>query len=110
MKKIASILAAIVLMFSVAAHADKATKEMLDTVSNINGSWKPVVGKSIYRLDRHNKKLVILCFYDSNKNDADPEVDDVQAVFVKTKDGYKLVATAFSSIDRVLENINLLVP
>lgn len=112
MKKILTILTVFALMFSVArpVYAEKSTREMLEAISNINGSWKPVIGKSFYRIERKGKTIVVLCFYDGNKTDADPEVDDMQAVFIKTKSGYKLVATVFSSIDRVLENINILVP
>lgn len=110
MKKISYVIAAIMLMFSLNAFANPATRNMLEQVSNINSSWRPVVGKSLYYLHKGHKDIAIICFYDSNTSNADPEHDDVQAVFVKSKDGYKLVATAFSSIDKVLENIDLLVP
>ncbi len=110
MKIISYLAATFVLMFSLGAHANKDTKSMLDQVSSVSTSWHPTVSKVPYRVHKKSKDIVVMCFYDSNANNADPDRDDAQAVFIKSGDGYKLVAVVFSSVDRVLENIDILVP
>jgi hypothetical protein len=100
-----AIVAALVLMFSMTAYATNDTKNMINQVSNFSSSWRPIIGKSLYLIHRDDKDVAVMCFYELN---GDPEVDTIQVVFVKTKGTYKLFAIVFSSIDRVLENIDVL--
>ncbi len=110
MKKLSYVLAAVMLMFSFNAFADKSTKDMLDQVYVLSSSWHPIVGKSVYKVHKNNIDVAVLCLYDVNSLASDPEKDDIQVVFVKGKGGYKLVAAVFSSIDKVLANIELIMP
>jgi len=84
------------------------TKDMLEQVSNINGSWRPIVGNSLYTVQRKSAVVIVVRMYDTNKTDADPQETDLQALFLKTKHQCKLVAITFSPID-VTKYIDLLV-
>jgi hypothetical protein len=105
------IIASIVLLFSLsslASPAPKCTKDMLEQVSNITMGFKPIVGNSLYVVERKTATIIIVRFYDSNKSDADPATTDLQAVFLKTKSECKLAALAMSPVD-VSKFIDLLV-
>ncbi len=109
MKKISYILAALVLCFSLNAHAGSlVTKDMLEQVWNVTSGYRPVVGNTVYTVQKNKTTIVVVRFYDGNGSDLDPEKTDMQAVFLKTKSGVKLVALTFSPVD-VTKYIDLLV-
>lgn len=106
MKKL---LIALVLLFSLTAHAGgTVTKDMLEQVWNVASSYKPIVGNSVYTIQKTKATVVVVRFYDGNGRDADPEHTDMQAVFLKTKTGTTLVAITFSPVD-VTKYIDMLV-
>jgi hypothetical protein len=79
---------------------DRVTKNMLEQVYKINYSWLPVIGKSLYIIHKNTTSVLVIKMYDSKKmDDVDPEVADVQVVFVETNGEYKLAAVCFSSVD-----------
>lgn len=106
MKKI---IIALVLMFSLTAHAGSlVTKDMLERVWNVTSGYKPIVGDAVYTIQKKKSTIIVVRFYDTNLTDADPEHTDMQAVFLKTKSGTQLVALTFSPVD-VTKYIDLLV-
>lgn len=110
MKTIKNVLIATLLLFSLNASAHKVTKNMLEQIANINSFWRPIVGNSVYVVKKEALTIVIIRLYDYNKQDGDPEIDDVQVIFVKSDKTCKLYAVVFSSVDRIIKNIELLVP
>lgn len=107
MKKI---LIALMLMFSLTAFAGKTiSKDMLEQVWSVSGgNYKPVVGAAVYTVQKKHTTIIVVRFYDANSSSSDPEQTDMQAIFLKTKDGTKLVAITLSPVD-VTKYIDLLV-
>lgn len=113
MKKILITLA---LMFSLTAYAQTAkpagkivTKDMLQQVNDVTSGYKPIVGDSVYVIPKGTTTIVVLRYYSTNAlDDEDPTRTDMQAVFLRTKSGTKLVALTFSPVD-VTKYIDLLV-
>lgn len=106
MKKLLIVLA---LLFSMNAHAGSlVSKDMLEQVWGVASGYKPVVGNAVYVVQKKKITIIVVRFYDINQTDADPERTDLQAVFLKTKSGTKLVALTFSPVD-VTSFIDLLV-
>lgn len=108
MKKIGYVVSLLVLMFSLNANAQKCTKEMLEQVSNIDSSWRPIVGNSLYSFEKNGLSFIVIRLYDANKPNNDPEATEIQAVFVKKGKTYKLEAITFSPVD-LTNSIGLLV-
>jgi hypothetical protein len=109
LKSLKYVMLLVMLLFTLPVNAQKCAKSMLSQVSDINSSWHPIVGNSTYTIRKQKATIIVLRLYDDNKTYADPETDDIQAIFVKSNGECKLVAIVFSSIDRVLSNIDLLV-
>ena len=110
MKKIIgySLAALILLLSPVTANASsKCTNDMLTQLTNINISWRPIIGNSLYTIERKNITVVVIKLYDNAKIVVNPEQIDLQAIFIKTNKSCTLAAIIFSSID-VTEYINLL--
>jgi len=106
MKKV---LIALIFLFSLTANATGlVTKDMLEQVHDITGGYRPIVGNSVYTIQKNKTTIVVVRFYNNNLTDPDPEQTDMQAVFLKTKSGTKLVALTFSPVD-VTTYIDLLV-
>lgn len=109
MKKISYLLGAFVLLLSLTASANSnVTKDMLEQVSSITSGYKTVVGDAVYTVKKKNTTVVIVRFYDGNSRESDPEKTDMQAVFLKSKGSWRLVAITFSPVD-VTKYIDLLV-
>lgn len=83
-------------------------KDMLEQVTSITSGYRTVVGNCVYTVKRKTAKVVVIRFYDANSRDSNPEQTDMQAVFLKTSNGTKLVAITFSPVD-VTKYIDLLV-
>ncbi len=140
MKKIGLIFAALMLMFST-AHAKVPThqlQDMLKQVSEVNSSWKPVIGQNVYTVVNTQGSVIckpnecipgskekssiiyILLFYNSNKfstdagmspTDPDPEVDDVRAVFqCRDKTCQLVFIDFFAGVELLKTNMSLLLP
>lgn len=122
MKKLLSFgLIMFALLFSLNARAESCTRDMLKQVGDVNSSWKPVVGTSLYSLKLKDSTILIMLFYNQNRtytNDGsvgmtepDPEKDDVRVVFQKKGNRCTMLFIDFyASVDLIKSNINLLIP
>lgn len=105
MKVFSYILALLVFMFSLTSYAD-SSKNIIEQVGNVNvGNWQ-IINKQYLT---YNKKVrVVVCVFDSTV--VSKQKCNVQVIFTHLKDGiYKLESIQYSSLDRVLSNMKLVV-
>jgi len=118
MKKISYVLVALVLMFSTGLHAYEGrghVAEMLKQVSDINSSWKPIIGQNIYVLRNYAPlTTVYILMFNSTKYAGgvdEPEVDDVRVVFSVKGNKVKLLFIDFyAGKDLLIQNMGLIFP
>lgn len=90
------------------AQKQKCVKDMLSQISDVNNSWHPIVGSSVYAFKKENSDMfVVLRLYNSNKTNVDPSDTDIQAVFMRKGNECVLKVIVFGAMD-LTKNIYLI--